>query len=96
MLFAQMQSSSVMIHKRIDALFVSMMMGICMIGIFFVLGDDVIGLSTEGWIGIYAFGPDSNVSKYNAVIPIGWIYSLIALISYSVYTRCKNHIPQKI
>jgi hypothetical protein len=70
LIFAQMQSSSVMIHKRIDALFVSMMMGICLMGIFLVLGDDVVGLSTDSWMGIYAFTPDSNVAKYNAVIPI--------------------------
>ncbi len=95
-IFMKSQTSTVMIHKRIDALFVSMMSGICVIGIFFVFGDDVIGLSTDSRLSIYAFTPDSNVAKYNAVIPIWRVYSLICVISYVFYTRCKKHIPQKI
>ena len=52
------------------------------LGVFLVLGDDMIGRSTESWFGIYALTPLSEVAKFNKVYPVGIFLSISALVSY--------------
>lgn len=82
--FIQQQPGWLVKYKRIDCIFVGMMNAIIVLGLFLVIGDDMIGRSTESWIGIYAFTPMSEVAKFNKVYPVGLFLSAAALISYAL------------
>ena len=69
-------------YKRIDCIFLWLMWTIVVLWIFLVIGDDVIGLSTESRIGIYALTPFSEVAKFNKVHPVGLYISLTALLGF--------------
>jgi len=70
LIFINQQSGWLMKYKRVDLLFISLMSGITVMGFFLVLGDDMIGISTESRMGIYALTPVSEVAKFNSVYPV--------------------------
>lgn len=80
-IFINQQSGWLMKYKRVDCLFIALMSGIFMMWWFLVLGDDMIGRSTESWLGIYALTPVSEVAKFNKVFPVGIFLSIAALLS---------------
>lgn len=82
--FINQQPGWLVKYKRIDCIFIGMMNAIIVLWIFLVIGDDMIGKSTESWLGIYAFTPMSEVAKFNKVYPVGLFLSGIALISYLI------------
>ena len=67
------------------------MRAIIVLGIFLVIGDDMIGKTTESRLGIYALTPMSEVSKFNKVYPVGWFLSIAGFLSYLLsYVFKKN------
>lgn len=71
-------------YKWIDCVFIGFMQAIIILGIFLVIGDDMIGKSTESRMWIYAFTPLSEVSKFNKVLPVWLFLSISALISFLI------------
>ena len=70
--------------KWIDSLSIAYMVSLMVVGIFFVLGDHMIGLPTSSSLGIYALTPFSEVSKFTSVFPVGLFMSVAALLSYLI------------
>ena len=70
--------------KWIDVLSLAYMVSLIVVGIFFVLGDHMIGNPTTSSIGVYALTPFSEVSKFTAVYPVGLFMSIWALFSYLI------------
>jgi hypothetical protein len=80
-IFIYQQPSSILKKKWIDCLFLSYMNWIIIFGIFLVLGDDMIWLSTDSRLWIYAMTPLSEVAKFSQVYPVWLFVSIIALLS---------------
>ncbi len=68
-------------RKRIDIFFYSTAFSVIPLGIFLLLGDDFIGITTQSWIGIQAFTDNSKLSKYSKVMPVGLFLSITWVIS---------------
>lgn len=92
LIFVYPKSHSTIRKKWIDCLFISYMNGLIILGIFLVLGDNMIGISTERRIGIYAMTPFSEVAKFNQVYPVGFFVSISALIAtlFSLFINKKR------
>lgn len=90
-LFVNQQPWRLVRYKRIDCIFVGSMHAMIVLWIFLVIGDDMIGKSTESRIGIYALTPVSEVAKFNKVYPVGLFLSCAALISYLASYIFKRH-----
>lgn len=84
-IFIYQQPSRILKKKWIDCLFLSYMNWIIVLWIFLVLWDDMIWLSTDNWLGIYAMTPLSEVAKFSQVYPVWLFVSIIALLS-SLFT----------
>jgi len=70
-------------HKQvrwIDTWFLSMMRACIPLGLFLLLGDNFIGQPSEANIVVSSFHPDSNMARYDTVIPLGMYLSLISLL----------------
>lgn len=80
-IFINNQSGRFVKHKRIDCIYIGLMYAVIVLGIFLILGDDMIGLSTDTRLWIYALTPMSEVSKFNKVLPVWLFLSLAALLS---------------
>ncbi len=91
LIFINQQSGRLMKYKRVDCLFVALMSGIIPLGLFLVLGDDMIGRSTESWLGIYALTPVSEVAKFNSVFPVGLFLSIAAALALLSSLRWKKY-----
>lgn len=83
-IFINQQSGRFIRHKRIDCIYIWLMQSIIVLGIFLVLWDDMIGVSTESRIGIYALTPLSEVAKFNKVYPVWLFLSIAALLSFII------------
>jgi len=70
--------------KWIDCLFLSYMNGLIIFWLFLVLGDDMIGLSTDSILWVYSMTPYSEVAKFNQVYPVWLGISFSALISLAI------------
>ena len=91
LIFINQQSGWLMKYKRVDLLFVSLMSGITVMGFFLVLGDDMIGISTESRMGIYALTPVSEVAKFNSVYPVWLFLSIASLLSLIISIWWKRY-----
>ena len=71
--------------------------GLCLVplGIFLLLGDNFIGLSTSSWIGIRSLHSESLWNKFDAVYPIGIFLSLLSLLSVFIIW-IKRHLNKKV
>lgn len=69
-------------RKRIDILFTATSISLIPLGIFLVLGDDFIGISTQSdMLGIQSLTEQSRLSKYAKVLPAGLFLSLAWLLA---------------
>lgn len=80
-IFLYKQNSKSIKKKRIDIIFSGYMYSIIILGIFLVLGDDMIWLSTSNRLGIYSMTPYSEVTKFNQVLPVGLFLSIASLLA---------------
>ncbi len=92
-IFINKQVGRFMRYKRMDCIFIWFMQAIIILWIFLVLGDDMIGKSTESRMWIYAFTPLSEVSKFNKVLPVGLFLSIAALLSFGISFIFKKRNP---
>lgn len=58
--------------------------GMVPLGIFLLLWDSFIGLPTNGGFYVSAIRSDSFVAIYDKVIPLGFYFSLLGLIGWSI------------
>jgi prolipoprotein diacylglyceryltransferase len=67
--------------------------GICnatiLLGLFFTLGDSFIGKPTDGIFAIRALQPESGLTKFDGVYPVGILLSLGALMVDSIINLLK-------
>lgn len=70
--------------KWVDSLSIAYMISLIVVGIFFVLGDHMIGIPTTSTLGVYALTPFSEVSKFTSVYPVWLFMSIAALVSYLI------------
>ena len=63
----------------VDILFYSLSLSLVPLGIFLLMGDNFIGLSTTSFLGIKSLHSESQWNKFNLVYPIGLFLSLGAL-----------------
>lgn len=78
----------------IDVLFFAIAAATIPLGLFLLLGDDVIGKWTSGRLGVQALHTESELNKFNAVYPVGLFIAIWGVLSY-VGTLIAKHI-QKI
>ena len=67
--------------------------GICnaliILGIFLTLGDSVIGKATDSIFAIKSLHPESELTKFNGVYPVGIFLSIWALFAHILITLLK-------
>ncbi|GHV27638.1 hypothetical protein FACS1894176_09720 [Bacteroidia bacterium] len=78
-------------NKKIwaDILFSAFCNGIIIMGIFLTLGDSFIGKQTTSGFAIRALHPDSSLTKFDGVYPVGLFLSIGALIVSVIFNFCK-------
>ena len=70
-------------NKKIwwDILFYSFALSLVPLGIFLLMWDNFIGLSTTSFLGIKSLHSESQRNKFNLVYPIGLFLSLVSLLA---------------
>lgn len=78
-------------NKKIwaDILFSALCNGIIILGIFLTLGDSFIGKQTASGFAIRALHPDSSLTKFDGVFPVGLFLSIGALIVNVIFNFIK-------
>jgi hypothetical protein len=62
--------------NRADILFFAFSLAIVPLGIFLMFGDNFIGFPTDSIIGVKSLHFESQLNKFNAVLPIGLFLSI--------------------
>lgn len=62
-----------------DILFFSLALSLVPLWLFLLMGDNFIGTTTSGWLGIKSLHSDSQRNKFNLVYPIGLFLSIGSL-----------------
>lgn len=75
----------------IDALFFALAAATIPLGLFLLLGDDVIGKGTSGRLGVQALHTESALNKFNAVYPVGLFIAIRGMICY-IGTLIAKHV----
>jgi len=73
--------------KRIDLFFFSTSFALVPMGVFFVLGDTIIGKPAPfSSLGVSDLTPEgsSELSKFGKVFPVGIFLSIISLLSFGI------------
>lgn len=65
--------------NRADILFFAFSLAIVPLGIFLMFGDNFIGFPTDSIIGVKSLHFESQLNKFNAVLPIGLFLSIWSL-----------------
>ncbi len=82
-------------HVRwIDTRFLSMMRACIPLGFFLLLWDNFIWEPSDGYLSISAFHPESNVARYDTVMPLGLYLSCIALVLLLITKILRARRPQ--
>lgn len=79
--------------KWVDVFFFSSAIALIPMGIFFVLGDTIVGKAAPfSSLGVSDLTPDgsSELSKYGKVFPVGIFLSIISLFSRGITFAVKS------